>query len=82
MKRALILAFRATLVLICLCLAHAAEPTEIADAQLPSGVNLDWEKASITAVNTKRVQIEGADQPERHLALRARIRRIIRTTEG
>jgi beta-galactosidase len=57
MKRALILTFRATLVLICPCLAHAAEPPEIADAQLPSGVNLDWEKASITTVNTKRAQI-------------------------
>ena len=58
MKRAVILAFRATLILINLCLAHDADPAEIADAQLPSGANLDWEKASITVVNTKRAQIE------------------------
>ncbi|MGO8928368.1 MAG: sugar-binding domain-containing protein [Limisphaerales bacterium] len=36
---------------------HLAETTQLADAELPTGVSLNWDKMSITTVNAKRAQV-------------------------
>lgn len=35
----------------------AAATTQVADAELPAGMALDWDKANVVAVNAKRVQV-------------------------
>ncbi|HEY5914727.1 MAG TPA: sugar-binding domain-containing protein [Verrucomicrobiae bacterium] len=56
-------------------LALAAAPTQVADAVLPAGTSLNWDKSSIVTVNDKRAQVsldgiwrfipatEGASEP-------------------
>jgi beta-galactosidase len=36
---------------------HLAATTQLADAELPAGTTLNWDKASVVTVNTKRAQV-------------------------
>ena len=36
---------------------HMVAQTQLADAVLPAGISLDWDKASVKTVNTKRAQV-------------------------
>ena len=36
---------------------HLVAPTQLADAVMPAGINLNWDKASVITVNAKRAQV-------------------------
>ena len=36
---------------------HLVAPTQLADAVLPAGITLDWDKTSVKTVNAKRAQV-------------------------
>ena len=57
---------------------HLAATTQLADAELPAGMTLNWDKTSIVTVNAKRAQVS----LDGHLALHTRSRRSRGTPEA